>query len=628
MATDYRSFSVNGQPGVNQGVFDKRWWKANKTDRAKALQGILKQISDYDSRRQTQYQISTRLYGNVNLMGLNGLSYGKITSTQSAQKDRVSYNVVQAAIDTITSKIAKNKPKPLFLTSGGNWTMQRKAKKLDKFVDGIFYENKAHALGTKIFKDACVFGDGFVHVFEQNNRVKYERVIPSELYVDSMEAFYGEPRQLHRVKNIDRDVLADLFKDVPGAIGKIKSANSATADMVGAYQNVADLLTVVESWHLPSGEDATDGIHCITIEGETLFEEPWEKNYFPFAKLTWSDRMYGYWGQGLAEQIQNIQLEINKILWVLQRSFHLAGTFKVLLENGSKIVSEHLTNDIGALIHYTGTPPQYVTPPIIQPELFTQLTNLKNMAFEQAGVSQLSATSQKPAGLNSGKALREYNDIESDRFMTIGQAYERFYLELARLTVATAKDIYEREGEYLVKVPGAKFIKTIDWEEIDLEEDQYVMKIFPVSSLPQDPAGRLQTIQEYMQAGLLSPRAGKRLLDFPDLEQVESLDNAEEDYLNEILEKMVDEGEYVPPEPLDNLQLAREIALEYYAQGKLNNLENEKLDQLRTFISQIDILVQKSLPPTPPPIPGGAGPMANPLPTPTSELIPNVAGAA
>jgi hypothetical protein len=624
MAIDYTKFSTNGQPGSGQEVFDRRWWLANKTDRAKAIGSIVHQLAEYDSKRQTQYQISTRLYGNVNLMGVNGMSMAKMSSVQGAAKDRISYNVVQSTVDTITAKIAKNKPKPLFLTSGGDWNMQRKAKKLDKFIDGVFYENNAHSLGLKIFKDACVLGDGLVHVFEHCGRIKFERVIPSEMFVDQVESFYGEPRQLHRVKMVDRQVLAELFPDKKS---KIKDANSASMDLINTYQNVADQVAVCESWHLPSGPEAKDGLHCISLDGEMLFEDEWKKDYFPFAKFSWSDRMYGFWGQALAEQIQNIQLEINKILWVMQRSFHLAGTFKVLVENGSKIVSEHLTNDIGAIIHYTGTRPEYITPPIIQPELFTQLTNLKNMAFEQAGISQLSAASQKPAGLNSGKALREFNDIESDRFMTVGQAYEKFYLDLTRLAIGVAKDIYDREGEYKVKIPGKKFIQTIDWKEVDLEEDEYVMKIFPVSSLPNDPAGRLQTIQEYMQAGLLTPRAGKRLLDFPDLEQVEDLQNSEEDYLNKILEKMVDDGEYTPPEPFDDMSLAREMALEYYAQGKLNNLGEDKLELLRTFIGQVDLLTQKAMPPQPPMGPGGQ-PQAAPQAPPVSDLVQNVPGAA
>lgn len=625
MAIDYRSFGPNG-PGASQNPNYKMWWKSAPSERAAAITATVKFISEYDSKRQTQYQISNRLYGNANLMGLNGLSYSKVQSVQGALKDRLTYNVCQSVVDTITAKMAKNKPRPMFLTSGGDYKMQRKAKKLDKFMDGIFYENKIGSLSPIIFRDACVAGDGFVHVFAQNGRVTYERVIASEMYVDWVDGFYDKPRQLHRVKNIDRNVLLEAF---PNHKELIKNANSASADLVGVVQNISDQVTVFESWHLPSGMDATDGLHVICIPEGELFSEPWTKQYFPFAKLSWSKRMFGYWGQGLVEQIQSIQLEINKILWVIQRSFHLAGSFKVLIENGSKIVSEKINNDIGAIVSYSGTPPQYVVPQIVASEMYVHLMSLKNSAYEQAGISQLSASSQKPMGLDSGKALREFNNIEADRFMTIGQAYENYHLELTSLSVDCAKDIYESDKKFKVKVPGSKFIKTIDWKEVDLEDDEYILKMFPVSSLPNEPAGRLQTIQEYIQAGFINPRTGRKLLDFPDLEQVEDLANAEEDYINDILEKIIDDGIFTPPDPYDDLGLAKELALQYYAQGKCNGLEEEKLDMLRSFMDQIDILEQKAAQALAPPQQPlqGSGPQAVPEPSPVSPLIPNVPGA-
>ena len=51
-------------------------------------------------------------------------------------------NVVQAATNTLVSKITKNKIKPTFLTDGGDWGMQQQAKKLDKYVYGQFYKLK------------------------------------------------------------------------------------------------------------------------------------------------------------------------------------------------------------------------------------------------------------------------------------------------------------------------------------------------------------------------------------------------------------------------------------------------------------------------------------------------------
>ena len=613
----------------------KRWWKAPLSERAQSVFAVIKFISEYDSKRQTQYQISNRLYGNANLMGLNGLSFSKVQAVQGALKDRLTYNVCQSTVDTITAKISKNKPKPMFLTSGGDYKLQRKAKKLEKFIDGIFYENKAHTLGPIVFRDGAIIGDGFVHVFAKDGRVKYERVMAAELYTDWVDAFYDDPRQLHRVKNVPRDTLLEWVQSNKGKPGfnpkaeeLIKTANAASAELIGVVQNVSDVITVSEDWHLKSGEDGDDGCHSINIAEGNLFDGDWDKPYFPFAQFSWCKRVSGNWSQGLIEQIQAIQLEINKILWVIQRSFHLAGSFKVFLENGSKIVKEHINNDIGAIVSYTGKEPTYAVPQIVPMEMYQHLTTLKNSAYEQAGVSQLSAASTKPAGLNSGKALREYNDIESDRFTTIGQAYERFYLDLARLSVDVAREIYEDDKSFSVKVPGSKFIKTIDWRDVDMDDDEYVLKMFPVSSLPNEPAGRLQTIQEYIQAGFINARTGRKLLDFADLEQVEDLANAAEEYLNEILEKIIDEGVFTAPEPYDDLGLARELALQYYAQAKTNGLEEEKLDLIRQFMDQLDVLEQKAAQAMTPP-PGAPGqPAANPEPTPTSNMIPNTAQGA
>ena len=389
------------------------------------------------------------------------------------------------------------------------------------------------------------------------------------------------------------------------------------------------MITVRESWHLPSGPGADDGRHCITIDGAVLGEmEPWPHQFFPFARVQWSPRLYGYWGQGLAEQLQNIQLEINKLLWVIQRSMHLMGSFKVFIENGSKIVKEHLNNDVGSIINYTGTPPMYVTPPIVAPEVYAHLQTLINKGYEQAGVSQLAASSLKPEGLNSGRAIREYNDIQTDRLAVPAKSYEQMFMDVGRLSIEVVKMIAAQDKEYAVKVPGRKGLASVDWNDIKLNDEDYVMQCYPVSSLPQDPAGRLATIQEYAQAGFLSPRQARRLLDFPDLDQVESLANAEEDYLTMVFDNIVDEGEYTSPDPLDDLQLSKQLCLEYYAKGKSNNLREDRLELLRRYLAQINEIEQAMMPPAPPmlpPMPGATGaPLAPPMPMPASELVPNV----
>jgi hypothetical protein len=74
------------------------------------------------------------------------------------------------------------------------------------------------------------------------------------------------------------------------------------------------------------------------------------------------------------------------------------------------------------------------------------------------------------------------------------------------------------------------------------------------------------------------------------------------------LEKIVDNEKYTAPEGFDDLSLAKELALEYYAQGKSNGLEESKLELLRRFMEQVDGLVKKAT--QPPPVPVAADPSA------------------
>lgn len=604
----------------------QRWWTAPREMIPQAVMAQCATIINNDRSRIDMYNTHARLYGNQSPALWNGFQTTKINATTSPVRDRISFNAIQSCVDTLTSKIAKGKPKPFFLTSKGDSKTQRKAKKLDQFCSGIFYANKAYEIAPLIFRDACVYGDGFMHVFGDKGQVKFERVMPYELLVDYLESHYGPDatKTLHRIKNIDRETAISMFPEHAAQLAIVSSTNELLS---GITKSVSDTITVVESWRLPSAPDEDDGLHTIICgDNVELLYEKYDKAFFPIVQIRYSPRLHGFWGQGLAEQLTPIQIELNRCLMTIQRSYHLAGSFKVLLKKGSGIVKSHLDNTVGSIIEYAGeTPPQYVTPPIVPPEIYAHVERLKNMAYEQSGISQLSANAQKPAGLDSGEALRAYNDLETDRFQVVGQCYENFFLQLARVTVATARDIAESGELQKVKVPGKKFIESIDWKDVSLEDDEFVEQIYPISKLPSDPSGRLQTVQEMMQAGLIDQEAGRRLLDYPDLEAEETLGNASLDYLHSILDKIVEDGVFTAPEPFDNLQTARKLALEYYALGKRDNLSDERLELLRQFMSQIDLLVQQAMPPAPPPgAPiAGAPPQATPEQSPISPLLPN-----
>ena len=132
--------------------------------------------------------------------------------------------------------------------------------------------------------------------------------------------------------------------------------------------------------------------------------------------------------------------------------------------------------------------------------------------LDAVNVVTVAAEAVKPQGVDSGAAMRTFDEIGDDRLMFFSQQVERAVLEIGRQMIEAAKDIYKRKRHFVVAFPQATFMESIDWADIKLDEDEYVLKAYPISTLPDDPAGRLAFVQEQMQAGLISPRAGRKLL--------------------------------------------------------------------------------------------------------------------
>lgn len=628
---DYTQFTEKGKkprPGENKININSRgvrWWLADDKLLPDAVMSQVAAIIQADRGRIDSYNTYAKLYGTWTPTFWNGYQLSNSGRPAAPMRERLTYNIVQSCIDTLTSRIAQNKPKPMFLTEAGDSKLQRKAKKLDAFCYGLFYENKLYQMGPKSFRDGCIFGDGIIHPYQEFGKVKYERVLPYELLADYLESHYGteSTKSLFRIKNIDRTELSENWPEKAEEIAKM---GNTSLFISSSARSVSDTVTVVEAWRLPVGRQK--GRHVIVAPGLILCDEEYEDDFFPFAIYGHGlGRVYGFYHQGMAEQLVPTQVEINRTLISIQRSLYLGGTYKIFVKAGSKVIKSHFDNMIGTIMEYAGdTAPQYVVPQLVQPEIYQHLKDMKTSGYELVGISQLSSAGLKPLGVDSGKALRAVDDIQVQRFQTVAQAYEQFFVDLAKITISVAKKAYLSEGKLQVKFPGKRFVETIDWKEVDMADDEFQLQIYPVSKLPNDPEGRLATVQEMMQANLIDPQAGRRLLDFPDIDSEEDLANSTLDYLHKILDQMIEDGDYTAPEPFDDLQTARKLALGYYAKGKLNNLAEDRLELLRKFIAQIDSFQQAAQQALQAQMMAQAAAQApaNPTATPTSNLIPNV----
>lgn len=590
------------------------WWKSKNNDVATDIFTIVNRLLLNDSPRQDRNLRSLRLYGADGITGL--APYSARATSPVLPENRVKVNVVSSMVDTVTSKIAKMKPKVTFLTSGGDFTSQQTAQKLNKFMLGAFYANNIHKLHQEGFRDGAIFDVGAIKHFIDGNRIVSERCLPTELYCDPIDALYGSPRSLYQVKYIHRDMLGLMFPKKIAMINTAKSQLDRSVNMEDADKYVA----VVEAWHLKSGDNGKDGRHVICVDSGTLLDEDYSKDYFPFTFFRWATRGVGFWGQSLAERLTGNQIEINKMLRIIQKSFHLGSAFKVFLEYGSRVAKEQLNNEIGSIVYYSGTKPEFYVPQTVHPEFFQHLNFLIQSSYEEAGVSQLSASSKKPSGIDSGKAIREYNEVETDRFAITSQTYEQTFLDTAKIYIDLAKDINESGGDFKVVAQSKKFIETIKWSEIDVKDNEYIMQMFPTSMLPQTPAGRIQYIQELVNNGYIPKDFGLKLLDFPDIESYSDLVNAPLDNLLDCLENILTRGKYEPPEPFQDLQTGIKLFQSAYLRGRFTGVPEDRLEMLRTWI---ETAVAMTAPPTPPqpPVDNMVPPTSMP-PTPDAGSMP------
>ena len=169
---------------------DSYWWKKPNDELPQSLQAI---TSYLDKQQQYVFHDNLRnakLYGNLDILGLNAYQYTPTLQNPLPQA-RLTYNIIKSVVDTVCNKIAKNKPRPFFLTNGADWSMQQKAKKMNDFCDAMFEKTKMYDKGVMVFRDGCIFDTGgFLKIYRSEDDIQVERVLSQELKFDDVEAYY------------------------------------------------------------------------------------------------------------------------------------------------------------------------------------------------------------------------------------------------------------------------------------------------------------------------------------------------------------------------------------------------------------------------------------------------------
>lgn len=603
------------------------WWNAkDEKELCDQLISTANYLQKNQQYRVKQASIYSRVYNGKPLYNY-ALNSKLLDTSNQMPINKPTLNISQSCVDTLVSRITQSRPRPVFLTDGGDYKEQALSKQLNQFLAGEFYRCKAYDNGTDILRDAMIIGDGVVKVLEKNRRVWLERKLKLQLYVDKNDSYYGTPRSLIEVQLSDRELVESMFPEEKKIVG---SAMKAYVDgSAESSETTTDQIMVIEGWHLPTGTEPDEdgymaGRHTIACSSGVLLDEPWKKQFFPFANIGYSKPLVGWYSQGLIEANIGTQIEINKLLMTMSAAINLIGVPRIFIDEMSKVLETAFNNNIGTVIKFRGTKPIYEVAPCLPQEMYDHLQRLIGYYYQQTGVSAMAAASQKPQGLNSGQAIRSFDDLQTDRFASLSKRYDDFYIDLAYLMIDLAKDIAERDGKYSTIYPNKDDTREIDLPKAAILKDSYTIQCYDESSLPRDPAGRYARLSEMLAAGEIKLEEFRDLSGFPDLAESDKLANALRERLKKILYSIVEDGTYTPPDPylLDPSNMAISMTTNFINLYAENKLEEKKMQMLRDFIVQVQALQTQATTPAPQQAPPqGQGQLPPPV-SPQAQIAP------
>ena len=577
----------------------------------------------YDCWRKIQ------VYGGLRpgfMTGMGATGYGVSSNQIALPANRMKLNATAPCIDTAVTTVASGDIKPMFLPNNADWGVQQRAKRANKFVDGVFYRNDFRELGPEILTDAAIMPHGIAYGFARNDEILWRRVMKPDVFVDYTDGVNGHPSMYFMRMIVRKDELLAEYPEHAQAIeaARIDWWDGEEASVMDL--GVVDCCTIVHAWKLPVNPKVP-GRHVVALSGATLECEEWANDWVPLNFLAWSKAKAGFEAQPLMDRLLPIQRRINDKMEILTK-VQAGASPKLLLKIGSQIPKQHVQQGANPLDvwEWAGeVPPSYLICEGVSPQFYEDIANDVRMMQMESGISAAATQGEKAPDVESRPAIQTADHLGTKRLAMPTKAYETWTIRAADLTCEIARQEWKKSRTILVQSPGLRGYTSITNEDVAaLDRRDALIQCFPINALPSDPAGRLDMLATYLQAGMINPVMAKRLFGFPDIESEMSLENAPVELILWAIDKILDGGDWhkVSPEPDWPMQMGIDLGKLSKQKAKVAGAPQKVLDQLEAWLEVVGYWLAQAQPPMPAPgLPAGP-PTSKGLPQPTSPLLP------
>ena len=532
----------------------------------KDITSAVASLKAFSSNRLSKYHRNYRRYNYTPFASLNNISdpsvVGYYEQPAEIEEDTTAtpqLNVIKSCIDTLTSKIAQSKVRPFFNTQNGTFKDIQTVKQAQAFFDLYYDAQNVNKKVSEMFRDACIFEMGVIYINEVTKTI--EKALPWQVFVRPAEVTYNK---LTRVYYERKDFPTTLLDDELVTKSKCENSDYVT---YGVYY------------------DTFNHIKAELIEGVVVRKSVYNASKLPFIFLHYCAPIVGNTSQSIVDMLNSIQLEIDNLMMKIKDASQLNPGLTFWVPKGSSVKTSQMNNRVGQIAEYnatpnmTGSPVTVATPAFIDPQYMQLIEELKQSAYELVGISQLSAMSTKPTGLNSGVALSTMENIESDRFETQLNQVIRAYVDIAK----TCIEVFPEEDTIL---PEDNQRLSIKWKDIVEESNKMVVQFSAADSLSKDPSTKLQQLQMLAQTGIIPQTRIAQFMELPDIQSGYSLSNnainAVLTCINDCIEKDVFEvPDFIPFTMLKEEIINTQLSLKAAASEHNDNLEDiQKLTKL------------------------------------------------
>ena len=532
---------------------------------------LIKNILEIESHQKAWRQKCRRnliLYEftpNMDLTSQNdSTTVGFYNAGNAENTSMIQENVIRSCIDTLGSKIASQKVTPFFNTVNGTFREIQVVKAAQQFFDILYDELNVNKTVVQAFVDSCITDRGIIYVNKDNKNI--ERIQPWQFFFDPREYAYGQLTHCAFKKT-----------DYPASLLTEKT----------------DLQTVTlhEYWSIK------EHIHATYIEelNKVSFDK-WDANILPFAILRWSNPVKASSSTCVVDLLFGIQKQINYLLSQIKDASKSSFGIKYIVPTDSDVKINRLNNSNGEVIEYTPQmtpngvmPVQPVTPAFMDGQWFSALQQFKQDAYEMVGISQLSAMSQKPSGLNTGVGLQTMEDIESDRFETQLNSVIRVYVDIAKICM----EVFDPLEEVL---PSSIYRGHITWKDITEARNLMSIQFSSLDKISKDPVVKQQIISQWVNSGYISRAHAMQLMEVPDDTRGYSLMNNSLNAVMSVIDDCVEKDIYDVPIYIDTALLKEEITSTLLSLKAAQNPDNEvDIQKLQRLMYNVEAMNKNAM---------------------------------